>query len=101
MCQEVRLSVFMFRNIPISSGKHVREKYTPLNTLLYSKAGVCRGIPIFLIFTPKHRICQCTHNLCFEQKIRKKKKKKKKKTNEISDFSQPKKKSVYCMDKFS
>ena len=25
--------------------------YTPL---LYSKAGVCRGIPIFLIFTPKH-----------------------------------------------
>ena len=28
-----------------SSGKHVREMYTPL---LYSKTGVCRGIPIFL-----------------------------------------------------
>ena len=27
--------------------------YTPL---LYSKAGVCRGIPIFLIFAPKHRL---------------------------------------------
>ena len=27
--------------------------YTPL---LYSKIGVCRGIPIFLIFDPKHRL---------------------------------------------
>ena len=27
--------------------------YTPL---LYSKTGVCRGIPIFLIFAPKHRL---------------------------------------------
>ena len=24
--------------------------------LLYSKTGVCRGIPIFLIFAPKHRL---------------------------------------------
>ena len=34
---------------------------------------VCRGIPIFLIFVPKHRLwvlvrTACTHNLCFEQK---------------------------------
>ena len=27
--------------------------YTPL---LYCKTGVCRGIPIFLIFAPKHRL---------------------------------------------
>ena len=46
--------------------------YTPL---LYRKTGVCRGIPIFLIFAPKHRlwvlgeaVLTCTHNLCFEQK---------------------------------
>ena len=36
------------------------------------KTGVCRGIPIFLIFAPKHRlwvlVLTCTHNLCFEQK---------------------------------
>ena len=25
--------------------------------LLYSKTGVYRGIPIFLIFAPKHRLC--------------------------------------------
>ena len=31
----------------------------PVNSyhvLLYSKPGVCRGIPIFLIFAPKHRL---------------------------------------------
>ena len=27
--------------------------YTPI---LHSKTGVCRGIPIFLIFAPKHRL---------------------------------------------
>ena len=32
-------------------------KYVPPQTpLLYSKTGVCRGIPIFLIFAPKHRL---------------------------------------------
>ena len=32
-------------------------KCVPLQTpLLYSKTGVCRGIPIFLIFAPKHRL---------------------------------------------
>ena len=39
-----------------ASGKHVRAIYTPFNPLLYSKTGVCRGIPIFLIFAPKHRL---------------------------------------------
>ena len=38
-----------------SSGKHVRVLNTPLNPT-YSKTGVCRGIPIFLIFAPKHRL---------------------------------------------
>ena len=33
----------------MSSGKHVHEKYIPF--------GVCRGIPIFLIFVPKHTLC--------------------------------------------
>ena len=28
----------------------------PQTPLLYSKTGVCRGIPIFLIFAPKHRL---------------------------------------------
>ena len=36
-----------------SSGKHVHVIYTPCNPLLYSKTGVCRSIPIFLIFDPK------------------------------------------------
>ena len=57
--------------------------YTPCTPLLYSKTGVCGGIPIFLIFAPKHRlwvlvrtasreaVLTCTHNLCFGAKIRK------------------------------
>ena len=28
----------------------------PLTPLLYRKTGVCRGIAIFLIFAPKHRL---------------------------------------------
>ena len=37
-------------------GEHVREMYTTLNpTFIYSKTGACWGIPIFLIFDPKHR----------------------------------------------
>ena len=28
----------------------------PQTPLLYSNTGVCRGIPIFLIFAPKHRL---------------------------------------------
>ena len=36
--------------------KHVRVIRTPLYSILYSKTGVCRGIPIFLIFAPKHRL---------------------------------------------
>ena len=46
--------------------------YTPL---LHSETGVYRGIPIFLIFDPKHALlvlvrtalAMCTHNQCFEQ----------------------------------
>ena len=29
---------------------------SPEAPLLYSKTGVCRGIPIFLILVPKHRL---------------------------------------------
>ena len=32
------------------------ECLPPYTPLLYSKTGVCRGIPIFLIFAPKHRL---------------------------------------------
>ena len=59
----------------VASGKHIREINTPHTPLLYSKTGVCRGIPIFLIFAPKHRLwvlvrtaSPCTDNLCFKQK---------------------------------
>ena len=75
--------------------------HTPL---LYSKTGVYRGVPIFLIFGPKHRLWvffTTTHDLCFEQKY-------KKKyiffSGEIFIFfsaEKKKKKSVYCMGMFS
>ena len=39
-----------FVNIRIKCPLNVHP-YTPL---LYSKTGICRGIPIFLIFAPKH-----------------------------------------------
>ena len=46
------------------SGKLVHENYTPLNPLLYSKIGVYRGIPIFLIFAPIHRLpCDSGYSL--------------------------------------
>ena len=32
------------------------ECIPPWTPLLYSKTGVCRGIPIFVIFAPKHRL---------------------------------------------
>ena len=56
--------------------ENMSVKCVPLQTPhLYSKTGVCKGIPIFLIFAPKHRlwvlgeaVLSCTHNLCFEQK---------------------------------
>ena len=58
---------------------------------------MCRGIAIFHIFAPKHRlwvlgeaVLTCTHNLCFEQKINKK---------NIQIFAY--KFFVYCMRKFS
>ena len=37
-----------------TSGKHARVKYSPNTPLLYSETGVCTGIPIFLMFAPKH-----------------------------------------------
>ena len=40
----------------VASGKHVCEMYTPSYPTLYSKTGVYRGIHIFLIFDPKHRL---------------------------------------------
>ena len=37
--------------------ENMSVKCIPLQTLrLYSKTGVCGGIPIFLIFAPKHRL---------------------------------------------
>ena len=70
----------------------------PHNPLLYSKTGVCRGIPIFLIFAPKHRLwvrvpsinvlSKYYKNIVFSQRnqfqfleLKKKEKKKKKKRN--------------------
>ena len=68
------------------SGETVRQESMSVKCVppqiprFYSKIGVCRGIPFFLIFAPKHRLwvhvrtasarrfLTCTHNLCFEQK---------------------------------
>ena len=70
-----RLKIYV--SIRISSQKHVRVMYTPYTPLLYSNTGVCRGIHIFLIFAPKHKlwvigeaVLTSTHNLCFGAKIR-------------------------------
>ena len=41
----------------ISSGKRPCNVYPLESHFLYSKTGVCRGKPIFLIFAPKHRLC--------------------------------------------
>ena len=52
----------------------------PYTLLVYSKTGVCRNIPIFLIFAQnidcgyllelprREAVLTSTHNLCFEQK---------------------------------
>ena len=50
------IHIFKILRLDSTSGKHVHEMYTPLNPLLYRKTGVCRGIPIFLISDPKHKI---------------------------------------------
>ena len=39
--------------LDVSSGKHVRAVNTPFNPT-FSKTGVCRGLPILLIFAQKH-----------------------------------------------
>ena len=48
---------------------------SPRTPLLYRENWVCRGIPNFLIFDPKHTLwvllrtaSACTHNVCFELK---------------------------------
>ena len=61
---EARTSLF---GVPHStttpSRKHVRAMYTPLNpTFIYSKTGVCRGIPIFLNFASNHRLWVLVRN---------------------------------------
>ena len=64
--------------MPLSnpSGKHVRVIYTQLYpTFIYSKTGVCRWIPIFLVFDPKQRLWVLVRTASafwsFEAKIRK------------------------------
>ena len=61
----------------------------PKTPLLYSKTEVCSDIPIFLIFAPRHgeAVQTCTHNLCFEQKIRKIYKKKSTENLVVVNFS--------------
>ena len=55
----------------ITSGKHVHVMNTPLYPTFIS-TGVYRGIYIFLIVAPKHRlwvfVTTGPHNLCFWQK---------------------------------
>ena len=41
----------------LSHQENMSVKYLPPQTpLLYSKTGICRGIPIFLIFAQKYRL---------------------------------------------
>ena len=62
---------------------------SPYTPLLYSKAGVCRGIPIFLIFAPKHRLWVLVRTASPNFSA------------ENFQFLKLKKISVYCMGKFS
>ena len=62
-CQESKITGFLdydvLKNFPIyvTSGKHVRAIYSPLNpTIEKTTTGVCRGIHKFLIFDPKHTL---------------------------------------------
>ena len=56
--------------------ENMSVKYIPPHiSLLYSKTGVCRGIPTFLVFDPKHRLwilirtaSARTLYQCFEEK---------------------------------
>ena len=79
--QQVGFKVyFFFFSFFLKHQENMSVKCIPPHTpLLYSKIGVCRGIPIFLIFAPKQivgtrknrlgeAVLMCTHNLCFEQK---------------------------------
>ena len=51
--EELNVDLFdMFkRQYGKTSGKRVRERYTPSTPLAYSKTGVYRGIPIVLFLT--------------------------------------------------
>ena len=52
MHSEMSKVYFLYRH-----QENVSMKYIPLHTpLIYRKTGVYRGIPIFLIFVPKHRL---------------------------------------------
>ena len=58
------LNTFNLNEISTFHQENMSVKCVPRQTPhLYSKTGVCRGIPIFLIFA-----LTCTRNLCFEQK---------------------------------
>ena len=79
-----------------TSRKHFRVMYTHYTPLLYSKTGVCRGIPIFLIFVQKHRIWVLVRTASSPQSVCAK-------IRKISTFSTKnfhfynQKISVYCM----
>ena len=48
---------YCFDNQFLFHQENISMQYIPPHTpLLYSKTGVCRGIPIFLIFALKHRL---------------------------------------------
>ena len=51
----INLNIARLR-LGVHQEKHVREMFTPVNpTFIYiEKTGICRGVPIFLIFASKH-----------------------------------------------
>ena len=81
----------------------------PTFIYMYSKTGVCRGIPIFLTFALKHRLWalvtlepprRCGSNVFLQSTLSKNKKNKKKNLLFFFSFTTLKI-SVYCMDMLS
>ena len=54
---DLHLMIYIIIQLKGKHQENMSVQSIPTQTpLLYSKTGVCRGIPIFLIFAPKHRL---------------------------------------------
>ena len=65
----IRLTIFSCKNAQVGFYNNHQENMQcipPYTQLLFSKTGVWRGIPIFLIFAPKHRLWVLVRTACIE-----------------------------------